>query len=112
MKEVIVTGGRDYDDYIMVEEVLEFLQPDVIIQGGATGADGLARIWADENGVECFTFEADWEKHGKSAGPIRNKEMITQKSNAIVVAFPGGKGTENCVKTAVGLNRIVLRVEK
>lgn len=112
IRPIIVTGGRKYDDYVMVQEVLDFLNPDLIIQGGATGADGLARIWADETGTQVVTLDADWEKHGKVAGPIRNKEMILANPDAIVVAFPGGKGTENCVKTAVGLNRIVLRVEK
>lgn len=113
MKTVIVTGGRDYDDFAMVADVLEALSPERIVQGGALGADQNARRWAEASGVECVTVEADWDKHGKAAGPIRNREMLERfRGDSLLVAFPGGKGTENCVKTAVALNYVVLRVEK
>lgn len=108
---VVVTGGRDYEDMQMVNEVLEFLSPDLVVQGGATGADRLAKEWADDNMVAGITVEAHWTEHGKAAGPIRNREMLKSYPKAIVVAFRGGRGTENCIKTAVSLNMIVLRVE-
>ena len=96
----------------MLQDVLKILKPSLIVQGGAKGADELARLYAEHYLVNYKTFEADWCLHGKAAGPIRNKEMLLAHSDAVVVAFPGGKGTENCVKTAVELNMIVLRVEK
>ena len=49
----------------------------VIVEGGAEGADRLARAMAYEGenvGVE--THPADWKKHGKSAGFKRNAEMV------------------------------------
>lgn len=112
MKDVIVTGGRDYDDWAMVQEVLNLFDIGLLIQGGASGADSDAKEYARLNNIECVTVAADWNKHGKAAGPIRNKEMLLKYPNAIVVAFPGGAGTANCVKTAVALNRIVLQVHK
>ena len=112
MKEVIVTGGRDYDDWVMLSEVLEFINPDVVIQGGATGADALARKWAQLEDKKCITFPANWEEHGKAAGPIHNREMLRNHPNAAVIAFPGGKGTAHCVKEAFYLNRIILEVHK
>ena len=42
-RPIIVTGGRDFSDHIMLADVLDFLNPDMIIQGGAPGADDLAR---------------------------------------------------------------------
>lgn len=110
MKQVIVTGGRNYEDGVMVQEVLDFLSPDLVIQGGASGADKLAKEWAEENATS-ITIEADWTNHGRAAGPIRNREMLISYPEAIVVAFPGGAGTENCIKTALGLNRIIFRVQ-
>ena len=109
--KLIITGGRDYNDYAMVVDVLNHLNPSVVIQGGATGADALAREWALDNGKEVITYNADWDIHGKSAGPIRNKQMCSEHKDAILIAFQGGKGTENCVNEAVKLNMIVLRVE-
>jgi hypothetical protein len=109
---VIVTGGRDFQDERLVFLVLEYLNPEKVIQGGAAGADALARAWAAKlGGVPCETFEADWATHGKAAGPIRNREMLFRYPYAVVVAFPGGRGTEDCVKQARERNHIVLRVE-
>lgn len=111
-KQIIVTGGRDYNDWVMFQDVLISFNPSLIIQGGASGADKMAKEWARLNNIECETVEADWDKHGKAAGPIRNKQMLLLYPNALILAFPGGAGTANCVKQAVGLNRIVLMVHE
>jgi len=111
MKTIIVTGGRDYDDFNMVQDVLDLFKPTLIVQGGANGADTLARHYADSEKVKCITYEADWTKHGKAAGPIRNRLMLMEYPNAVVIAFPGGAGTANCVKQAISRNMIVLEVK-
>ena len=60
----------------------------------------MARDWArTKPEVERFVCHADWEKHGKAAGPKRNKRMLEWKPD-LVVAFPGGKGTANMVQQA------------
>lgn len=112
-KVIVITGGRDYDDYPMVQEVLNFLNPTHVFEGGATGADEIAKMWCIDNKVPVTTINADWKKNGRKAGPLRNTQMLELAGpEAIVVAFPGGKGTENCVKTAISKNMIILRVEK
>ena len=112
MKQAIVTGGRDYDDWDTIQEVLNFHQPDVVIQGGASGADKLAKYWAELNQKGFITVIADWQKHGRAAGPIRNRLMLENYPHAFVIAFPGGRGTADCVRTANELNRIVFQVHK
>jgi hypothetical protein len=112
MKDVIVTGGRDYNDYDTIQKVLNLFDIGLLIQGGALGADKQAQEYAKHNGIECVTVIADWNKHGRAAGPIRNREMLLKYPNAIVVAFPGGAGTANCIKTAIQLNHTVLQVHK
>ena len=112
MSAVIVTGGRDYDDWAMLQEVLNIIRPTLIIQGGARGADQMAKEYAEANNIAVRTIDADWTKHGRAAGPIRNKEMLQTYPLAVIVAFPGGDGTANCVKQAVAMNRIVLMVHK
>lgn len=108
--KLLVCGGRDYDDAVLVDEVLAWLAPNCIIEGGALGADTLARRWASATSVPCQTIPADWEAHGKAAGPIRNVIMLEMKPD-IVLAFPGGRGTDNCVKQALARGIPVLRVE-
>lgn len=109
--KIIVTGGRDYNNYTKVKEELTKLFPTTIVQGGATGTDLLAARFAKENGITSITFKADWEQYGKAAGPIRNGEMLKAYRDAIVVAFPdGGSGTNNCVKKAKLLGMKVLLI--
>jgi hypothetical protein len=112
MIEVIVTGGRDYKNYEFVCEKLNELHKlhtiSLLIQGGATGADHLAFVWAMENNVPYETVNAEWERLGLSAGMQRNYEMITSYPNAWVVAFKGGKGTDGCVAIARSHNREVI----
>lgn len=82
-----------------------------IIQGGATGADNLAVDWAIVNWCVYETYEAEWDKYGKRAGPIRNKKMLDEGKPDLVVAFPGGKGTANMVKLAEEAGVKVIRIE-
>lgn len=122
---ILVCGGRGfgrvpdiipedipYEDFLkkaeseqlMLRTVLESLKKsldiEVIIEGGAEGADTLAGNWADEAHIPRATYPADWKKNGKKAGPIRNQQMLDKGKPSIVVAFPGGKGTKDMVKRA------------
>lgn len=113
MREVIVTGGRDYRNLGKVKEVLDLFDISHLIQGGASGADLIAAGYSTlYPKITSITIQADWTKHGKAAGPIRNREMLMKYPNAIVVAFPGGKGTENCIKQALELGHLVLQVRE
>lgn len=100
---VLVCGGRDYDNKIGVFSILgathDTLGIQTVIHGNARGADSLAYDWARENGVEVIPCPADWEIHGKAAGPVRNQKMIQYKPD-LVIAFPGGKGTKDMVDKA------------
>lgn len=69
-----------------------------IISGGAAGVDTVAIEFAVVNWCDCKEYPADWKKYGKSAGYIRNKQMLVEGNPDLVIAFPGGKGTANMVK--------------
>jgi hypothetical protein len=101
---LLVCGGRDYSDTARVDEVLGAIHRTrgigAIIHGGAKGADRLAGWWGANHRVRVLVFEADWNSHGKAAGPIRNKQMIEEGKPDAVVAFPGGRGTANMIGQA------------
>lgn len=101
---VLVTGGRNYQDHARVRAVLGKLHDeagiDVLIEGGANGADRLARLWAEAFGVPVETYEADWENQGTFAGPARNARMLSEGRPDLVIAFPGGRGTADMVRKA------------
>ena len=102
----IVCGGRDYANREHVYAVLDRWKQEcdygalVIIQGGATGADALARDWCASRKVEYANVPADWKAHGKAAGPMRNAKMISDYDPKCVIAFPGGRGTADMVMKA------------
>ena len=75
--KVIVAGGRDFEDYAMLRVCLEFtLEPDdEIVSGCAAGADTLGEQYAKEYGFSVKRFPAEWDRYGKAAGPIRNRQM-------------------------------------
>jgi hypothetical protein len=102
--KVLVCGGRAYNDKEKVYSVLDNLNNNkkiyCIVQGGAKGADSIAAQWASDREVLCLTFKADWDLYGKAAGMHRNLKMLKETKPDMVVAFPGGKGTDNMVKIA------------
>lgn len=104
MTRVLITGGRAYANDTRLFAVLDRYHSvngiDLIIEGGATGADRLARRWADHASVPIETYEADWENQGSFAGPARNKRMLDEGKPDLVIAFPGGRGTADMVRKA------------
>lgn len=101
---VLICGGRGYWDGNRVWHVLDAavdrLGLSFVIQGGATGADNLARQWARDHGVPFETYAADWQAQGNAAGPIRNQRMIDEGRPEAVIAFPGCSGTADMVRRA------------
>lgn len=101
---VLVCGGRNYGDTARVLDVLDKLHIeagiDLIIQGGAKGADRHALTWALLTKTPVETYEADWENQGSFAGPMRNARMLAEGKPDLVIAFPGGRGTGDMVKKA------------
>lgn len=116
--KVIVTGGRDYKNQEHVTKALESVGATIVVHGGANGADSHAdkySEWAALNlgiYVETIVYKADWDKYGKAAGPIRNRKMLMENKDAIVLAFSGGQGTNGCVMIARELGMMVFRVEE
>jgi len=109
--QVIVTGGRDFADKDMIARNLAMLKPTFVIEGGARGAYRLAREWAKANGVKWHTEDADWTQFGLGAGHKRNRAMLDKFPDAVVLAFPGNKGTRNCVMQATARKRTVIKAE-
>jgi hypothetical protein len=100
---VLVCGGRDYTDrevvYACLAEAQFGLGMTVVIHGGATGADALAKEWCLENGFPQEEYLPHYGCWGKRAPLVRNQDMIDAKPD-LVLAFPGGSGTAHMVLIA------------
>lgn len=111
---VIVTGSRKWFDYDVIAKALETAKPDLVVHGGATGADKIAEGWAKDHCIPVLLYTADWKQYGKSAGPRRNAQMVSNHPTAIVLAFPmrGSLGTWSCVRIAKACGMKVIVCKK
>ena len=89
--KLAVIGSRDFENTVMLNEILLKHKDELtlIISGGSKGADTMAESWAKDNGVETLIFLPDWSKYGRSAGVVRNHDII--KSCDLCIAFWDGK---------------------
>ena len=105
--KLIIAGGRDFDDYHLLEKEVAYFITDhlkaksvEIVSGGAKGADKLAEYYAWQYKMKIHIFNADWQNHGKSAGPIRNEDMA-KFSDACIVFWDGkSRGSANMINVA------------
>lgn len=111
---VLVCGGRQFgvdeqgnitsEAFRLFDHLQDLLEEHgerlVVIEGGARGADMLASVWATHQKVKHICFPADWQRHGRAAGHIRNLQMIQEGKPDLVLAAPGGPGTQNMIKQA------------
>lgn len=111
--KVVITGGRDYQDEIRVWDILDALKPSYVYVGDCpTGVDHFVTRWCDETKTSHKIFTANWDKFGKRAGPLRNGAMLDDAGpQTVVIAFEGGRGTEDCVRQAKLKDMLVMRVE-
>lgn len=108
---VLVTGGRDYSDEGSVRAALHSVLMDVpadrrmvVVHGAARGADTLAGRWCDYWNQPEFRIPAEWDRFLKAAGGKRNQQMLNWLPIDLVVAFPGGSGTQDMVTRAEKAN--------
>lgn len=113
-QRIIIAGGRDFMDYALLKDTCDRLlrestmgQQPIIVSGHANGADMLGERYAMERGWQTDIHPADWKRHGRAAGPIRNREMALGSS--ALIAFWDGKsrGTKNMIDIA---NKLGLQV--
>lgn len=129
---IVVTGGRDYTNRYRVFTTLDQLHRKFgitqLIHGACgwdadraethriallRGADGLADArclshQASRGHLSVVRVPAHWSSLGGRAGPERNGRMLDRRPD-LVVAFPGGSGTRNCVYQALERGIEVLR---
>lgn len=110
--KIAIVGSRTFTDYLLLErclsQVMETYTIDLIISGGAYGADALAERFAREKGIPTLIFKPDWDKYGKSAGYKRNALIVNEAD--VVVAFWDGfsRGTKHTVDLAEKLKKPVV----
>ena len=100
--KVLVTGSRNWTDFGAIKARLAELPADtVIIEGGASGADALARTAARKLRLYAITAYADWNLHGKAAGPKRNRIMLDLQPDLVLgFRINQSPGATDCIEEA------------
>ncbi|WP_043341372.1 DUF2493 domain-containing protein [Comamonas sp. B-9] len=108
-----VCGGRVFSDQELAFHTLDRIHAKrpitELVHGAAPGADRLAGQWAKSRNVPTKEFPANWEAHGRGAGPIRNGQMVAYGLDGLV-AFPGGRGTDNMIAQCRDASVIVMHI--
>lgn len=103
---LIIAGGRDYElSKADVNKLNQIEGITEVVSGGCCGADKDGESWARSKKIPIKKFEADWNIHGRSAGPKRNAEMAAYAD--AVVLFKGGSGTRSMFKEATKRSLII-----
>lgn len=118
---IIIAGTRTFSDYVLLKKTMDDIistlaeQRITVISGGAKGADKLGEEWLSERlensrslvNWDLIRFPADWDKHGKAAGPIRNEEMANNADMCVVFWDGKSKGSAHMIKTALKKSLLV-----
>lgn len=99
---VIIAGGRDFDDPALLHKTCDELVtlPATVLTGCARGADHIGELWAIGNGIPVERYPAEWDRFGKSAGYIRNKEMAAAADVLICFWNGSSKGSKHMIDLA------------
>lgn len=106
---ILITGSRDWSDSDLIRSVLQRHVGNVtLIHGACRGADLLCESVARELGFKIISMPVQWGKHGRAAGPIRNRAMVdlalAKEGDLIMYAFhdniASSAGTKDCVNYA------------
>ena len=114
--KLAIVGSRSWNNYEKFKELVDAWQRDhgvpvLIISGGPSGVDSMARRYAKTNKIPLEEHYANWKKYGRKAGPMRNTKIISSCTH--VLAFPGPRsvGTWDSINKAKELGKI-LKVSK
>ena len=112
---IAIVGSRDYKNKSEAFSVLARLisgfnsnQKISFVSGGAKGADTFARDFAEEHGVEIKEILPDWDKYGKSAGFIRNKEIWENADFGLAFWDGESRGTKHSLEIAKKTHKSII----
>ena len=118
MKRILITGSRTWENSDTILEALDYHGGDytTVVSGHCPiGADDMAEDAAHAMGMDVEEHPADWKKHGRRAGFVRNAEMVALGAD-LCLAFirDNSKGATMTADLAMkaGIETIIYRETK
>lgn len=111
---VVVAGSRTISDQELIFGKLNHYLGEkmktheiTVISGCARGPDTIGETWARKNRLKVHLIAADWDRHGRAAGMIRNK-LMCDSCDAVIAFFDGqSHGTRNMIDLAIGAKKML-----
>ncbi len=94
--KVAIVGSRD----ITVDISGYVTDADEIVSGGAVGVDSCAAEYARSRGLTLTEFLPDYERYGRAAPIIRNKQIVDYADRIVVFWNGRSKGSLYVIKYA------------
>lgn len=112
---VAIVGSREYPnredvDKAVLYDLTEYpytLEDITVVSGGARGVDTWAEEEARRLGFKVLIFPADWDRHGKAAGMIRNREIVNNCDRVIAFWDGASRGTRATINMALDAGKSV-----
>lgn len=103
---IAIVGSRDYSQLEAVRAFVDSLPKDaVVVSGRGRGVDTAAEMRARERGLQTLIFPADWARHGRQAGFLRNP-LIVNACDQLVAFWDGeSRGTADTLSLARRANK-------
>jgi len=101
--KVIIAGSRNIEDYPLVAQAMQRCGFDVteVVCGMANGIDKLGEQWAIANNISVKEMPANWNRDGKAAGPIRNRDMAKYADAAVIIWDGKSPGSRNMINEMI-----------
>lgn len=120
MIKIAIIGSRNWGNPAPIHKYIDTLKGMygnslIIVSGGARGVDTIAQRYAEQNKISTDIYRAEWDKHGKSAGMIRNREIVKVAHYVIAFWDEESAGTKNMIKISehrLGADRVIVNPHK
>jgi hypothetical protein len=117
--KILICGDRDWhDQYLIARRIHELcVKFDLtVVHGDCRGADRIAGSRAEAFGCKVKAYPAEWDKYGRAAGPIRNKQMLVEEDPELVIGFHEdirkSKGTRDMLRIAFKAGKFVELIDR
>lgn len=105
-----IVGGRELTDQSLFDGMLDafiatYGQPDTVVTGGGSGADRMAKKWAEAHSVQMLIIKPQWRSledgmYDKAAGIKRNTNIVNACTHMLAFPSKKGKGAEHSIHKA------------
>ncbi len=110
--KLAVIGTKKFTDFNFLTTTLQKIPNiELIISGGASGTDTLAKQYAIQNQIKFLEFPPDYKKHGDNAKHNRDK-LIAEECDELIAFWDGEcEGTKYTMNYAEKLGKPIKLIQ-